>query len=79
VSEWIIASVVLVSTAVSVGAAVFSAQFAAQNVSLLIRITRLETQVRELQRQVDKWKRKYYALCNWVQTQGLRPPDNGVP
>lgn len=41
----------------------------------LRRIDELKAEIEQLRAEVEKWKKKYFQLCNWVKRQGLSPPN----
>jgi uncharacterized protein YlxW (UPF0749 family) len=44
--------------------------------SLARIIDALRKRVEDLEHEVEQWKLRYQALCNWVRKQGLDPDDH---
>lgn len=59
-------------------AAVEAARAAVQEetASLARIIDALRKRVEDLERELEQWKKRYQALCDWVRRQGLDPDDH---
>ena len=74
--------IAIVACAISIFAAVRSwktAQVAAHKDTIDTMngvIEALKARVADLEAEIDKWKQRYKALCDWVRLHGLDPDDS---